>query len=163
MGKPTNRIVAMRQCSFKEVITTDGYRLSLVASLRKGARLKGIDLLLNLLDTGSNRLRADNLSIAHLLGERAVDHRAVNNEGIYRNLCIGLREHICETLGLTKAKKLLKWNLHIELIVTNSIGEVEYRGTVCLWTAISISSFLKDSRNMKRCFTTQSIIDATNL
>lgn len=163
MGKPTNSIVVMRQCSFKEFITTDGYRLSLVASLRKGARLKGLGLLLNLLDTDSNRITLDNWSFAHLLGERAVDHEAVNNEDIYRNLCIGLREHICETLGLTKAKKLLKWNLHIELIVTNSIGEVEYRGSVCLWTALNITTFLKDSKNMRRCFTTQSIIDATNL
>lgn len=163
MGKPTNSIVMMRQCSFKEVITTDGYRLSLVASLRKGARLKGIGTLLGLLRLDTNRTSLDNLSLTHLLGERVVVHDAVNNEGIYRKLCIGLRDYICETLGYTKVKKLLKWNLHIELIVTNSEGEVEYRGSVITITVRGFSTLLKDVQSLRRYMTTQSIVDATNL
>lgn len=161
MGEPTNGIVVMKQCSVKDVVTTDGYRLSLVASARKGRKNKGIARLLELLQPERSRVRVES-SMTHLLGERVVDLEAVNNEEIWWNLCIGLHDYLCETLGLTSASRRLRWNLHFELIVTNAEGVVIFTGPVLNWTANNIGEYLKYSKVFRRSMTALSILNATS-
>lgn len=159
MGEPTNGIVVMKQCSIKDVVTTDGYRLSLVASARKGRKNKGIARLLELLQTERSRVRVGS-SMAHLLGERVVDLEAVNNEEIWCDLCIGLHKYLCETLGLTKSSRMLRWNLHFDLIVTNTEGVVVFSGPVLNWTAENIKEYLRYSNVFRRSLTAPSILNA---
>lgn len=159
MGEPTNGIVVMKQCSIKDVITTDGYRLSLVASARKGRKNKSIARLLELLQPERSRVRVES-SMTHLLGERVVDLEAVNNEEVWWNLCIGLHDYLCETLGLTSATRGLRWNLHFELIVTNTEGVVIFTGPVLNWTANNIGEYLKYSKVFRRSMTAPSILNA---
>lgn len=163
MGEPTNNIVVMKQCSFKDIDITGNYRLSLIASVRKGSKIKSIGPLLGLLSSDQNRAILDKLSIAHLLGERAVDLEAVNIEKVFWILCIKMHRYFWETLGLIKAKKALKWNLHFDLVLVNSEGKVVLRSTVLKWTVNNIKEFLKDSRRLRRSLTTQSIVNAISL
>lgn len=157
MGKPTNTAVMMTQCVVKDVITTDVYRLSLVASARKGKRSKGIAQLLKLLLVDRSRVKVD-ISMAHLLGEKAVDPDAVNNEGVYCDLCLRLHDYLCETLGLTECLRMRRWNLHFDLVVTDTRGVVIFSGPVLNWTAKNLNEYLKFSEKFRRSMTAPSII-----
>lgn len=162
MGEPTNGIVVMKQCSIKDVITTDGYRLSLLASVRKGRKNKSIARLLELFVSNDPRVEVES-SMTHLLGERVVDLDVVNNEEVFENLCIGLHDYFCETLGLTKAKGKHLWNLHLELVVTNTEGVVIFSGGILNWKADNFKEYLEDSKLIRKSITAQSYVDAISL
>lgn len=159
MGEPTMSAVVMKQSSIKDIITTDHYRVSIMASVRKGRRWKAISQLLGLLQPDKSRVRAE-CSMAHLLGERAVDLEPVNNEEVWDNLCIRLHDYFCETLGLTKSKKVLKWNLHFELVVTNAEGLVLYRRSCLWWTSNTVHEYLQYSAKMRRALNSSGIVNA---
>lgn len=159
MGEPTMNGVVMKRSSIKDIVTTDCYRVSIMASVRKGRRWKAISQLLGLLQPDKSRVRVEQ-SMTHLLGERVVDLESVNNEEVWDNLCIGLHDYFCETLGLTKSKKVLKWNLHFELVVTNAEGVVIYQNSCLWWTSNTVHEYLQYSKQMRRCLTTQGLLNA---
>jgi hypothetical protein len=159
MGEPTMNIVRMKQCSIIDISTTDHVCVSIIATLRVGRRCKSISQLLGLLKPDVARIRAE-WSMAHLLGERAVDLESVNNEEIWDNLCIRLHDYFCETLGLSMSKKVLKWNLHFDLVVTNAEGLVLYRGCCLWWTSNLVRDYLRYAANMRRALNSSGIVNA---
>lgn len=157
MGKPTITMLTMQQCYIMDIITTDNYRVSLRASIRQGRRFKSISQLLGLLCPDVTRIRAD-YPVAHLLGENAVDSDTLQNREIFDDLSNRLHDHFWKTLGLKKSKKVLKWNLHLDVVVTNTEGIVVYERTTLWWTGNTIHDFLKHGREWRKATDSSEVI-----
>lgn len=142
----------MTAVTLKELVTVEGFRLSLRVSARKGKKQKYMRDLLPHLFQERPRVRTK-YSLPHLLGDQAVDLSVDNMEGRMLQAARVLHAHLMETWQLQPAKRLRKWNLHFSLTLTNPEGLVVSEVPVLNWTECSMHAYLKVAANARRLAT----------
>lgn len=152
----------MTAVTLKELVTVDGYRLSLRVSARKGKKHKYMRNLLPHLFQERPILRT-NHTMPHLLGDQAVDLSADNTEGRMLQAARVLHAHLMETWQLKPVKRRRKWNLHFSLTLTNPEGLVVSEVSVLDWTQESMHDYLKIAANARRLTTHDELLSSALL
>jgi hypothetical protein len=152
----------MTAVTLKELVTVDGFRLSLRVSAYKGKKQKYMRDLLPHLFQERPRLRT-NHTLPHLLGDQAMDPTADNTEGRMLQAARVLRAHLMETWRLQPTKRLRKWKLHFSLTLTNSEGLVVSEVPVLDWTQESMHDLIKIASITRRLTTRDELFSSALL
>jgi hypothetical protein len=134
----------------KELSSRDGWTIRLKYQFSKNGIFKRSTELLNLLvNKDIQKHYSSELSMAHLLGERAWDNYSLEQRKEELDcLALTMHEFLTQTLGLKKSKRKRN-RLTITLEIVNPSGELQYSSIVLNWTETNIKSYLKAAQRFR--------------